>query len=108
VAADQGRPQRLVAAIGVTGREVSSVEPVQCGDMRVDLLDRITVDPAVCGGLPCVKSHRIWVSLVLAMLADGASSADVLAEYPSLESDDVLACIAYGATLAGGHFVDVG
>ncbi len=75
--------------------------------MRVDLLDRITVDPAVCGGVPCVKGHRIWVSLVLGMLAEGASFADLLTEYPGLEADDVLACIAYGAKLAGGHFVDV-
>ncbi len=75
--------------------------------MRVDLLDRIAVDPAVCGGVPCVKGHRIWVSLVLGMLAEGASFADLLTEYPGLEADDVLACIAYGSKLAGGHFVDV-
>jgi uncharacterized protein (DUF433 family) len=72
-----------------------------------DLLDRISVDPAVCGGKPCVRGHRIWVSLILGMLAEGLTVEDILAEYPGLEETDVRACIAYGARLAGGRFVDL-
>ncbi len=72
-----------------------------------DLLDRISVDPAVCGGKPCVRGHRIWVSLILGMLAEGLTVEEILAEYPGLEEDDVRACIAYGARLAGGRFVDL-
>jgi uncharacterized protein (DUF433 family) len=61
-----------------------------------DLLDRVSVDPAVCGGKPCVRGHRIWVSLILGNLTEGLTVADVLAEYLGLAEDDVRACIAYG------------
>ena len=71
--------------------------------MQGALLERISVDSAVCGGRPCVRGYRIWVSVILGMLAEGLGEADVLAEYPGLEVDDVRACIAYGALLASGH-----
>jgi uncharacterized protein (DUF433 family) len=61
---------------------------------REQLLARIWIDPKRCFGKPCIRGHRIWVSLVLDMLASGTSVADVLAEYPQLEEADVLACIA--------------
>ena len=70
-------------------------------------MERITVDPAICGGKPCIRGHRIWVALVLGMLAEGLTVAEILAEYPQLEEADIRACIAYGALLAGGRFVDV-
>jgi uncharacterized protein (DUF433 family) len=72
-----------------------------------DLLERISVDPAACGGRPCIRGHRIWVSLILGLLAGGASVQEVLDEYPQLEEADVRACIAYGSWLAAGHFVEV-
>lgn len=71
------------------------------------LLERITVDPQVCGGKPCVRGHRIWVSLVLGLLAGGMSVEEVLGEYPQLDDADIRACIAYGAKLADGRFVDL-
>jgi uncharacterized protein (DUF433 family) len=71
------------------------------------LLDRITVDPEVCGGRPCIRGHRIWVSVVLDLLAGGTTVPKLLDEYPELEDADVRACIAYGARLASGPFVDV-
>ncbi|MGH9131252.1 MAG: DUF433 domain-containing protein [Acidimicrobiales bacterium] len=74
---------------------------------EVGNMERISVDPAVGGGKPCVRGHRIWVSLVLGMLAEGVTVEEVLAEYPQLEDADVRACIAYGAVLASGHFVDI-
>ena len=64
------------------------------------LLDRISIAPAVCGGRPCIKGTRIWVSLVLDLLAGGMSEAELRAEYPQLTRDDVLAAIAYGAEAA--------
>ena len=70
-------------------------------------LDRISIDPAVCGGKPCIRGTRIWVSLVLDFLAAGTSEPELLAEYPQLEVDDVLACIAYGAQLADVRFADL-
>ena len=63
-------------------------------------LDRISIDPAVCGGKPCIKGTRIWVSLILDLLASGMSEADVIAEYPQLARVDILAAIAYGAEAA--------
>lgn len=72
-----------------------------------ELLDRISIDPEICGGRPCVRGHRIWVSLILGLLSQGMSIDDVLAEYPGLEEADVRACLAYGARLAGDRFVDL-
>ncbi|MEA2901696.1 MAG: hypothetical protein QOH36_1583 [Actinomycetota bacterium] len=72
------------------------------------LLDRIVIDPQVCLGRPVVRGTRIWVGLVLGLLADGATKEDVLQEYPQLVSDDVHACLAYGSMMATARFVDVG
>lgn len=76
--------------------------------MRNDvLLDRILVDRAICFGKPCIKGHRIWVSLVLDMLAAGESMADILQNYPGLVEEDIYACIAYGAEMSRERFVDI-
>jgi uncharacterized protein (DUF433 family) len=64
------------------------------------LLERIIINPEVCGGKPCIKGTRIWVSLILDFLADGMTEAELLAEYPHLTHEDVLAAIAYGAEAA--------
>jgi uncharacterized protein (DUF433 family) len=60
-------------------------------------LDRISIDPAVCGGKPCVRGTRIWVALILDLLAGGMPEAQLRAEYAQLTHDDILAAIAYGA-----------
>jgi uncharacterized protein (DUF433 family) len=62
-----------------------------------NLLSRISIDPSICSGKPCIKGHRIWVSLILDYLAGGASIEEVLEAYPSIEREDILACIAYSA-----------
>ncbi len=67
---------------------------------RQELLSRISVDPNVCSGKPCVRGHRIWVSLVLDELADGRSVQEILREHPGITEDDVRACIAYGAEMS--------
>lgn len=64
------------------------------------LLQRISINPNVCGGKPCIKGTRIWVSLILDFLADGMSEVELLTEYPQLAHEDVLAAIAYGAEAA--------
>ena len=71
------------------------------------LLERIVANPDVAGGKATIRGHRIWVSLILGLLADGATMDDILSEYPGLEEADVRAWIAYGARLASGPFVDV-
>ena len=72
-----------------------------------DLLSRISIDPKICFGKPCIKGHRIWVSLILDFLASGWSVREVLDNYPGLVETDVLACIAYGAEMARERYVEV-
>jgi uncharacterized protein (DUF433 family) len=64
------------------------------------LFDRISVDPNVCFGKPCIKDTRIWVSLILDFLASGMSFDEILADYPSLTIEDIRAAIAYGAEMS--------
>ncbi|MBA3473136.1 MAG: DUF433 domain-containing protein [Rubrobacter sp.] len=72
-----------------------------------ELLARISVNPEVCFGKPCIRGHRIWVSLVLDLLASGLGVEAVLEEYPQLTREDVLACIAYGAEMSRERFVEI-
>ena len=58
-------------------------------------LDRTTVDPAVCGGRPCLRGPRIRVKDVLDLLAAGATHDEILADYPYLEPDDITAVLAF-------------
>ena len=74
---------------------------------KKELLSRISIDPNVCFGKPCIRGHRIWVSLILDFLADGMTEAELLAEYPQLIHEDVLAAIAYGAEAARERIVPV-
>ncbi len=71
------------------------------------LLDRISIDPQVCFGKPCIKGTRIWVSLILDFLASGESEAQILASYPELRPDDIRAAIAYAAEVARERIVPV-
>jgi len=74
---------------------------------RDELLSRISIDPNVCFGKPCVRGHRIWVSLILDLLASGMPVEAIAKEYPGLEPADVYACIAYGAEMARERVVDI-
>lgn len=71
------------------------------------LLERITVNPAVCSGRPCIRGTRIWVSLLLDLLADGMTTIDILEEYPQLAEEDIRAAIAYGAEMSRERYVEV-
>ena len=75
---------------------------------REELLSRISIDPYVCFGKPCIRGHRIWVSLVLDLLAEGMTMREVIEEYPGITEADVLACIAYGAEMSRERYVEVG
>lgn len=66
----------------------------------MDWRARISVDPDVCHGKPCVRGTRIFVSVVLDNLASGAPAEEILASYPSLAREDILAVLAYAAELA--------
>jgi uncharacterized protein (DUF433 family) len=67
------------------------------GGVHMDRLDRITVDPEVCGGRPCIRGLRIRVRDILDMLAGGATREEILEDYPYLESDDITAALEYAA-----------
>ena len=62
-------------------------------------MNRITFDPAVCGGRPCIRGYRLPVKDVLDMLASNVSHAEILADYEFLEEADILACLEYAAPL---------
>jgi uncharacterized protein (DUF433 family) len=64
------------------------------------LLQRITVDPEICHGKPCVRGLRYPVELLLELLSSGMTEAQILADYPDLEADDLRAACAYGARLS--------
>ena len=74
---------------------------------RNELLKKISIDPNVCFGKPCIRGHRIWVSLTLDLLALGITVEQVLEQYPQLSREDVLACVAYGAEMSRERFVEV-
>ncbi len=71
------------------------------------LLERITIDPNICFGKPTIRGTRIWVSLILDFLANGMTAEEILAEYPHLELNDILAAIAYGAEMSRERYVEI-
>jgi uncharacterized protein (DUF433 family) len=75
--------------------------------MKPELLARISVNPAVCFGKPCIRGTRVWVSLVLDSLADGMAAEELLAEYPQLRHEDIPAALAYGAEMSRERYVAV-
>ena len=68
--------------------------------MNIQRLQRITVEEGKCGGRPCIRGFRIRVSDILELLAAGASFEEILADYPFLEREDILAAIEYAARQA--------
>ena len=70
----------------------------RCGERCMsDLLERITINPAQCGGRPCIRGMRIRVIDVLDLLAAGLSAEQVVEELPDLEPEDVQAALRYAA-----------
>ncbi len=72
-----------------------------------EILNRIAVNPNVSFGNPCIKGTRIWVSLVLDLMANGMSVEDILKEYPQLKRDDIFASIAYAAEMSRERYVEM-
>ena len=72
-----------------------------------DLFNRISIDPNICFGKPCIRSTRIWVSLILDFLASGMSMQEIIAEYPHLSIEDIRAAIAYGAEMSEERFEEI-
>ncbi len=70
------------------------------------LLRRITSNPEIFGGKPIVRGQRISVELVLSLLAQGVSQQDLLQDYPSLEAQDIQACLAYAHAVIANDSLD--
>lgn len=62
--------------------------------------DRITFDPLVMGGKACIRNMRVTVSLVINLVANGMTTAEILDAYPYLEEEDIVQSLRYGARLA--------
>ena len=71
------------------------------------LLQRISVNPNICFGKPCIRGTRIWVSLILDFLASGMIIDEILIEYPQLTEEDIRAAIAYGAEMSRERYVEI-
>jgi uncharacterized protein (DUF433 family) len=87
-------PAGAAAANRAAARDVLD-DPAKIQEM--DLLKRITHDPAVMGGRPCIRGMRVTVGTIVGLLAAGHTVDDVLDAYPYLEKDDVQAALAYAA-----------
>lgn len=69
------------------------------------LLKRISIDPNICGGNPCIRGTRIWVSLIVDNIAAEIPDEEILAAYPSLTKEDIRAALAYAAELTRDRYI---
>jgi len=74
---------------------------------RKELLERISIDPNVCFGRPCIRGTRIWVSLIVENLADGLPQSEILAAYPQLQPEDIRAALAYAAEMTRERVIPI-
>lgn len=70
------------------------------------LLDRITIDPGICHGKPCIRHLRYPVEMLLDLLSSGMTPEQILADYHDLERDDILATLAFAAKLSRVKSID--
>jgi uncharacterized protein (DUF433 family) len=68
------------------------------------LMQRITVDASICNGRPSIRGKRIAVQTILEFLSAGDSSEDILKQYPSLEAQDIQACLSFAAVLMNHQY----
>jgi uncharacterized protein (DUF433 family) len=73
---------------------------------EAQLLERITVNPAIFGGKPLVRGHRLAVEHVLGMLAAGDTAATILEGYPWMQAEDIQACLVYARRVVGHERVE--
>ena len=68
-------------------------------DTQKNLLKRITVIPDICHGKPTIRGMRYPVSMILDLLAAGMTHEEILEDYPAMEPEDILACLAFASKL---------
>ncbi len=64
-----------------------------------ELLSRVSVDPNICGGKPCIRGTRIYIAIILDSLTEGLTPEEIIDHYPSLKPDDIKAALAYAVEL---------
>ncbi|MFQ6042298.1 MAG: DUF433 domain-containing protein [Candidatus Poribacteria bacterium] len=69
------------------------------------LIQRITVNPNVCFGKPCIRGTRIWVSLILDFPSNGMTIEEITSEYPQLTKEDIYAAVVYGTEMVRERYV---
>src|SRR5947209_20566152 len=74
---------------------------------REEVLKRISIDPAVCFGKPCIRGTRIWVSLIVDNLAEGVTEAELLESYPRLKAEDIRAALSYAAEMTRERIISI-
>lgn len=74
--------------------------------MNQEMLNRITVNPAIFNGKPIIRGMRISVELILSLLAQGESIESILEDYPDLEQEDILACLTYAHSIIAHDSLD--
>jgi uncharacterized protein (DUF433 family) len=65
-----------------------------------ELLNRVSVDPKICAGKPCIRGTRIYIAIILDALAEGLTPDQIIDHYPQLTLDDIHAALAYAAELS--------
>ena len=70
-----------------------------------ELLKRVTVDPQVCHGKPCIRGLRYPVTMLLELMSSGMTHEEILADYADLAPDDLLAALAYAARLSDARHI---
>ena len=70
-------------------------------------ISRITRDPNVMAGKPCIRGMRVTVGMIVGQMAEGASTEDLLREYPYLEAEDIADALRYAAFMASGREIDL-
>ena len=76
-------------------------------DGGVVMYERISIDPRVCHGQACIRGTRIPVHQIVRMLANGDTIEELLEDYPSLEREDIVACLDYAAALAEEQVIPI-
>ncbi|MEZ4847747.1 MAG: DUF433 domain-containing protein [Bacteroidia bacterium] len=71
----------------------------------MNLIERITLNPAVCKGKPTIRNMRFTVAQMLELLAGGMSEAEILEDYPYVEKEDIQACLIYAAQIVNARSV---
>lgn len=73
----------------------------------MNYLERITINPAICNGKPCIRGMRWPVEVIMDMLSSEMSIGEILEDHPELEKEDILACLSYAKILVSGQSITI-